>query len=125
MKIRNLETPGGNPAPNQFIIETEKATVFKSYNSNIALKPFVAWETCPDCENTFRLSAIGKGETCPHCGEGLLIENPEANKTKLDTNYWDYSTTTGKYRNMFLGETRKETEKKIKSGEYVLTDLNA
>lgn len=42
----------------------------------------------------------------------------------LDERYWDYSVTTGKYRNIFLGETKKETEKKIKSGEYILTDLN-
>jgi len=42
----------------------------------------------------------------------------------LDKNYWDYSVTTVKYRNMFLGETKKETEKKIKSGEYKLVDLN-
>ena len=26
-------------------------------------------------------------------------------KTQLDVNCWDYSTTTGKYRNIFLGET--------------------
>ena len=42
----------------------------------------------------------------------------------LDENYWDYSTTTGRYRNMFLGETKKETQAKIDSGEYVLTNLN-
>ena len=42
----------------------------------------------------------------------------------LDENTWDYSKTTGRYRNLFLGETKRETEKKIKSGEYVLTDLN-
>ena len=42
----------------------------------------------------------------------------------LDRNYWDYSVTTSKYRNLFLGETKRETEKKIKSGEYILTDLN-
>ena len=45
-------------------------------------------------------------------------------KTYLDSNKWDYSKTTGKYRNQFLGETKKETEAKIKSGEYTLTDLN-
>ena len=43
---------------------------------------------------------------------------------RLDINKWDYSTTTGKYRNKFLGEIKRETEKKIKSGEYVLTNLN-
>ena len=42
----------------------------------------------------------------------------------LDQNRWDYSTTTGKYRNEFLGEGIAETRKKIKSGEYILTDLN-
>ncbi len=43
---------------------------------------------------------------------------------ELDKNYWDYSTTTGRYRNQFLNETKRETEKKIKSGEYILTNLN-
>jgi len=42
----------------------------------------------------------------------------------LDEKYWDYSRTTGRYRNMFLGENRSETLKKIKSGEYKLVDLN-
>ena len=42
----------------------------------------------------------------------------------LDENKWDYSTTTGKYRNQFLGEGIAETRKKIASGEYILTDLN-
>lgn len=42
----------------------------------------------------------------------------------LDANKWDYSNTTGKYRNIFLGETKKETEAKIKDGTYTLVDLN-
>ena len=42
----------------------------------------------------------------------------------LDRHYWDYSATTGKYRNQFLGETKKETQAKIDSGEYILADLN-
>uniref|UniRef100_A0A6M3LD33 DUF8033 domain-containing protein n=1 Tax=viral metagenome TaxID=1070528 RepID=A0A6M3LD33_9ZZZZ len=41
----------------------------------------------------------------------------------LDHN-WDYSKTTSKYRNQFLGETRKETEAKIKDGTYTVTNLN-
>ena len=45
-------------------------------------------------------------------------------KTVLDKAKWDYSVTTGKYRNQFLGETKAETLKKIKSGEYTLADLN-
>ena len=45
-------------------------------------------------------------------------------KIVLDERYWDYSTTTGKYRNEFLGETKAETQAKINSGEYVLANLN-
>lgn len=45
-------------------------------------------------------------------------------KVALDKKYWDYSATTGKYRNQFLGETKAETQRKIDSGEYILTDLN-
>lgn len=45
-------------------------------------------------------------------------------KTILDEKYWNYSTTTGKYRNIFLGEKRPETERKIKEGIYLLKDLN-
>lgn len=42
----------------------------------------------------------------------------------LDKNKWNYSRTTGKYRNQFLCETKKATELKIESGEYKLIDLN-
>ena len=33
---------------------------------------------------------------------------------------WDYSVTTGKYRNQFLGESKRETQKKLENGEYIL-----
>jgi hypothetical protein len=46
------------------------------------------------------------------------------NPIYLDEKYWDYSVTTGKYRNIFLNETKKETEKKIANGTYELTNLN-
>lgn len=42
----------------------------------------------------------------------------------LDENYWDYSITTGKYRNIFLGECKADTLNKISTGEYKLTNLN-
>ena len=45
-------------------------------------------------------------------------------KVFLDESDWDYSRTTGKYRNMFLGEYIGETRKKIETGEYKLVDLN-
>lgn len=46
------------------------------------------------------------------------------NPIYLDKRFWDYSVTTGKYRNIFLNETKKETEKKIANGTYKLTNLN-
>jgi hypothetical protein len=36
---------------------------------------------------------------------------------------WNYSRTTGKYRNMFLGENQKETERQLKSGVYKPVDF--
>ena len=42
----------------------------------------------------------------------------------LDKNYLYYSTTTGRFRNLFLGENIAETRKKIQTGEYELADLN-
>ena len=45
-------------------------------------------------------------------------------KITLDEYYWNYSRTTSKYRNEFLGETTAETRAKIESGEYELEDLN-
>lgn len=42
----------------------------------------------------------------------------------LDRDSWNYSVTTSKYRNEFLGETTAETRRKIKSGEYKMEDLN-
>ena len=43
----------------------------------------------------------------------------------LDEYYWDYSVTTGKYRNQFLGDYGiEETREKLASGEYKLKNLN-
>lgn len=42
----------------------------------------------------------------------------------LDEGSWDYSVTTGKYRNQWLGENKAETMRKIKTGEYKLVNLN-
>jgi len=45
-------------------------------------------------------------------------------KVFLDEYYYNYSRTTSKYRNLFLGEVTKEIERKIKEKEYILTNLN-
>ena len=54
----------------------------------------------------------------------VIVKINPLDQIYLDQKYWNYSNTTGKYRNIFLGETITETKKKIKSGEYILTDLN-
>ena len=47
--------------------------------------------------------------------------------TVLDEKFWDYSVTTSKYLNKFLRVTggRKEVLAGIKSGKYILGNLNS
>jgi hypothetical protein len=56
--------------------------------------------------------------------ESLIAVRTNEGKIYLDINYWDYSTTTGKYRNIFLNENKKLTETKIKNNTYLLANLN-
>jgi hypothetical protein len=42
----------------------------------------------------------------------------------LDSKFWNYSRTTTTYLNQFLREKKEQTEKKIKDGVYILTNLN-
>jgi len=100
MKVENMRSSKGNKTPNQFIIESRIGRFFQSYKSTIALIPYSYNNTKP------------------------LKDRMPNEKIMLDRDKWDYSVTTGKFRNIFLGEKRAETEKKIKSGEYILTNLN-
>ena len=94
MKVRNMESNSGRAAANQFII---------SENIQGGQK-----ETFQSYTSTIaiRVSTV-KGE-----------------QVTLDDYYWDYSATTGRYRNQFLGEGIAETRRKIISGEYKLDNLN-
>ena len=100
MKISNMTSPSGNPTPNQFLI-TEKG--------NWASGNFIRRETFQSYQSTIATQTFW--------ADGTIV-------TVLDEHYWDYSRTTGKYRNQFLWEDKKETEKKIKSWEYKLANLN-
>ena len=53
-----------------------------------------------------------------------IIAVKEGEKVTLDYYFWDFSVTTGKYRNDFLGEGIAETRKKVKDGIYKLANLN-
>ena len=69
-----------------------------------------------------------------HCGESgqffqsyqsvIAFKPANGSSVTLDSKFWNYSATTSKYRNQFLGETTKQTQAKIDSGEYILADLN-
>jgi len=68
------------------------------------------------------------GNVCFQSYDSIIVKCGQDSEgrqiTQWDKSTWDYSTTTSKYRNIFLGENKKETQKKIESGEYILTDLN-
>lgn len=96
MKVQNMVSSNGDSIPNQFIIENTIITIDGDDYRGTMFQSYSS-------NIAFKMSG------------GYVF---------IDKNYWDYSTTTGKYRNMFLGESKKETESKIKTGEYVLTDLN-
>ena len=99
MKVQNMLSNAGNKIANQFVIEQYKQH-----------------KHCTVFERVFQSynSIIARVTTDP-CGPNFV---------ELDKNYWNYSVTTGKYRNQFLNENKKETQKKINSGEYIRVDLN-
>ena len=57
------------------------------------------------------------------CGRCIVKRSPYG-ATYLNRKYWKYSKTTGKYRNIFLGENLKETKAKIESGKYELVNMD-
>lgn len=99
-KITQMKSPrNGKSIANQFII-TEKGC---GANGN-----FIKKETFQSYETII----------------GVKTEWNDRIDIELDEDAWNYSNTTSKYRNEFLGMNTKEVEKAIKSGEIKLTKLN-
>lgn len=100
MKVRNMTSPRGNrEVPNQFIISEEG----RGWNGNFIRREYF------------------------QSYSSIIVERivwPDRIDITLDADKWDFSTTTGKYRNQFLNEGIEETRKKIASGAYKLADLN-
>lgn len=97
--VENITSKNGRAVPNQFIIHDIGAANGNYFHREI----FQSYSSI------------------------IAVKTAWANGTTtvtLDREFWDYSSTTRKHCNTFLGETKKETEKKIASGEYVLADLN-
>jgi len=93
-KVENFKNWKGRAVPNQFIISEREG--------NTTRQTFQSYETI------------------------IAVKSQADDKSMvwLDINSWDYSPTTSRYRNQFLGENRKETERKINSKEYKMVDLN-
>jgi hypothetical protein len=100
MKVEQMRGRNGNAVPNQLIIQDEIDEL-----SGNCIEYFQSYQTIIAKRDKFRAGVTSR-------------------QVWLDRDKWNYSRTTGKYRNMFLGETTAETEQKIQSGEYLLEDLN-
>ena len=88
----------------------------------IDVRNIVSWTSGREIANQF-LIFTDEG-LCFQSYATIIAFKPKKGKIQLDKYSWDYSTTTGKYRNQFLGEKIKETRKKIENGTYELVDLN-
>ena len=85
-------------------------------------------------KNQFLITGVSAGQF--YCGtnhksgdafqsyDSMIAFKDFEGRVYLDEKYWNYSRTTSKYRNMFLNETTKETEKFIDSGLYKLVKMN-
>jgi hypothetical protein len=94
VNVEPMTTRGGNPSANQLIMSDPHGETFVSYGSKICYRSFDRYGV----------------ERRP--------------KYVFDEYYWNYSRTTGKYRNEFLGFGVDECRKGIKEGWIKLTDLN-
>lgn len=111
MHVSNMTSNNGNKVANQFIIDTD------DYGDNET----TYWDM-------FEGDVLVNGvQTFQSYNSVIAMKGYDQNsnlRVVLDEKTWDYSVTTGKYRNQFLGENKAETLKKIKSGEYKLANLN-
>ena len=72
--------------------------------------------------NQFVISA--NGERIFQSYDSVIAIVRKDGSISLDKKKWNYSATTGKYRNQFLGENIAETRRKINEGIYKLENLN-
>ena len=99
MKVQNMTNDNYRAIPNQFIIEAPGPNNWPSGLRTGSGKIFQSYDS-------------------------TIVFIEYTGKVYLDESKWDYSVTTGRYRNQFLDEKKPETQKKIDSGEYTLTNLN-
>ena len=64
------------------------------------------------------------GNTFFQSYESIIAKKDPYGRITLDPYFWDYSKTTAKYRNEFLGFGIAETRARIKAGTIKLENLN-
>jgi len=96
MKVANMKSTKGHKVQNQFVITDLEFVIGGEVHIG---RMFQSYDTCIAFVNS----------------NDIVF---------LDAHKWDYSYTTGKYRNQFLGETKAQTQAKIARGEYILMNLN-
>lgn len=99
MKVENMTGRTGKAITNQFILTDEGRGALGNF---IWRKAFQSYDSIIAVKTSW----------------------PDELRIELDERFWDYSVTTGKYRNQFLGEDKKATQEKIDNGTYILTNLN-
>lgn len=96
VSVKPMYSRGGNPCANQQIMSDPHGETFVSYGTKIAYRSH----------------------------EKYGVGSEKRHKIILDENYWNFSRTTGKYRNEFLGFGTEDCRKGIKDGTIKLANLN-
>ena len=92
--VEQMTSRSGNVVPNQVILSEMSGKTFVSYGSKIVYL------------------SNNRGS------DGLPLE------IIVDETYWDYSRTTGKYRNEFMDMGVQEVRNHIKTGRIKVGNLN-
>jgi hypothetical protein len=92
--VENMTSRSGNIVPNQVILSDMTGKTFVSYGSKIVY------------------------QSKDRASDGLPLE------IVMDDRYWDYSRTTGKYRNEFMNMGVQQVRDHIKTGRIKIGDLN-
>ena len=92
--VEQMTSRSGNVVPNQTILSDMTGKTFVSYGSKIVY------------------------QSKDRASDGLPLE------IIVDENYWDYSRTTGKYRNEFMNMGVQDVRDHIKDGRIKLGNLN-
>ena len=101
VKVKQMIGNSGRPVANQFIIEEGK----NALSGN-----------CREYFQSYNAVIAFRERFTPDKRDRQVV---------LDSDYWDYSRTTLKYLNRFLGTSSKaDIQSRIDSGKYKLANLN-